>query len=199
MKTRRLSAFAGGRRRRPLVRTVLLVVAALPAAAAQERVSLIEETIRVPASDWRPVYLPLRQRPATVLGSFVVSPPGSVRVVLMTTRDLRRLEDGLSHQPLLSTGYEQSGGFRYSFRQPGEYVLVIDNRLDARGPADVRLRVSLEFSPARPAARTLSPRRRLAVVALSLAMFAAIVLWSGRRLLRAMSEQRTPGQPPPSS
>jgi hypothetical protein len=167
-------------------------------AAAPGRISVVEESVRVPASGWRPVFLPLRQRPVTVVCSFAVSPPGSVRVALMTRHDLLRLEDGLSHRSLASTGYERDGGFRLHVSQPGDYVLVIDNRLDARAPADVHLRVALEF-PGRPAARTLSPGRKLAVTALSLAGFALIVGWSGRKLLRAMRGQRTRGQPPPSA
>jgi len=65
-----------------------------------------------------------------------------------------------------------------------------------QAPAVVHLRVSVAFLP-HPGARTLPAERRVAVVALSLALFFAIVLWSGRRLLRAMHEQKNREWPPP--
>ena len=43
----------------------------------------------------------------------------------------------------------------------------------------------------------LSPERKFVVVVVSVVGFLAIVIWAGRRLLRAMREQRNRGQPPP--
>jgi hypothetical protein len=167
-------------------------------AATGSPMSLMDETVQVPASGWRSVQVLLRQRTATVVCAFTTAPPRSVRVALMRIGDVRHLEAGRPHRVLVATPYRASGAFRYAVGEPGEYAIVVDNRLDARGPADVRLRVLLDFGRAVPEARVLSPARRLSVVVLSLSFFVGVTCWSGRLLLRAIRAQRTPGPPPPS-
>ena len=56
-----------------------------------------------------------------------------------------------------------------------------------RGPVDVRLRVSLDFSArGRPRAQVLSPERRFAVIVISATLFLGIVFYSARKLLGVM-------------
>ena len=75
-----------------------------------------------------------------------------------------RLEAGQGYHTLAATAYQRSGGLAY-WAEAGDYVVAVDNRLEGRGPADVRLRVWLVFeSPAAPP-RTLSPERRAVVEA----------------------------------
>jgi len=176
---------------RPLFCLVLL-------AAAPDRITVMEETVRVERSSWRPVLLPVRRAPAMMECSFAVAAPGKARLALMRMDDFRRLEAGKAHAVIASTGFERGSRFRVRLSAPGDYALVVDNRLEGRGPADVHLRVQVEFA-ARPRARMLSRERRAAVVAVSLAGFFGIVWWSSRKLLRAMRAQRTPGPPPPSA
>lgn len=166
------------------------------AAGAQPAV-LLEETIEVPAGGWRAFRVLLKQRPAEVSCSFEVAEGRSgVRVAILQAAEFRRLRAGRRARLVVSTFFQRSGSFRHALSTPGEYVLLVDNRRQMQASTEVRLRVELEFLPARTA-RTLSPERRRAIVAASLAGFFAIVLWSSRRLLRAMRDQRSRGWPPP--
>jgi hypothetical protein len=158
---------------------------------------LLDEAVQVPPGDWRPFRILLQQRPAEVRCSFaVLEGRAGVRLAILRATEYRRLRAGRRARLLVSTVFQRAGGFRYALPEPGEYVLIVDNRREMQAPAIVRLRVSVDFLPY-PAARTLPAERRMAVVILSLTLFLAIVWWSGRRLLRAMREQKNRGSPPP--
>lgn len=174
--------------------TALLLLLPTPAS-----LPLIDETFRVRASGWRAVPVILRQRPADLVCSFsVVSGGSGVRMSL--ARILRSRSGSLTTHRLAATPYARSDGFRYGVREPGEYAILLDNRLEGRGPAEVHLKVSVVFIDASaPVVRVLPPKRRLLIVVLSLLGFAAIVFWSGRRLLSAIQRQRNRGQPAPFS
>jgi hypothetical protein len=81
-----------------------------------------------------------------------------------------------------------AGHIRMALVSRNEYAIVLDNQLgDGKTPM-VRLRVWLDFGvPAGPNATTLSPPRRLAVFAISCAVFFAIVFFAGRKLLAAFA------------
>ena len=67
----------------------------------------------------------------------------------------------------------------------GEYSVIVDN-IEGRTPVEVQLRVSLRFSGnnAKQVGQ-LSTGRRAAVIGISLALFLAVVGYSGRKLLAA--------------
>ena len=67
---------------------------------------------------------------------------------------------------------------------PDDYVIVVEN--DAEAPAEVLLRISLDFTRAGPRVTKLSPQRQFTVIAISFAVFFGIVTWSARKLLRAV-------------
>jgi hypothetical protein len=165
-------------------------------AAPSERLRLVEETIVVPPGGQQAVGVVLKQRAADVLCSFsVVSEGPRVRLALVRMSP----SEGTATRTLAVTAYQKSGGLRYGVGEPGEYAVIVDNRQERRRPAAVALRVSLMFTEGRSGAvRVLSAERRLAVVVLSMLGFLAIVVWSGKRLLRAIREQRNHEPPPPS-
>jgi len=164
-----------------------MILALLLLFAPAERVVLVDELIRVPPSQWQAVDFALKQRPATIECKFSVeSGPSGVRVALLDRRELRRFRAREAHRVILSTGFQKSGGFRYS-SGTGEYSLVIDNGLEGRGPAQVRLTVALSFGGrAQPHVQELSTRRRVMVILLSLLFFSAIAFPAARRLQRAL-------------
>jgi hypothetical protein len=177
---------------------MLALVLALAAAraAAPRALPLIDETVTVPAADWRGIGIPLRRQPARIECGFSVASGGSgVRVALLDRGQFERMNAGQGHRELAATAYRRSGGFAYG-AHPGDYVLVVDNRMEGRGPAEVRLEVTLIFDDARPVPRTLSPERRAAVVALSVLFFAAVAWIAGRRLLRAFAAPPRGPSPP---
>jgi hypothetical protein len=163
----------------------MILALALLAAAAQERVTLLDEVFEVPRSGWRAVDVALKQRPAIIDCRFSVVRGGSgVRVALLQREHLGRFRGGQPHRVLLSTGFESRGGFRHA-PGLGDYSLLLDNRLEGRGPASVRLEVALEFGRGgQPLVRELSTGRRVVVILTSLAVFAAILWYASRRLRR---------------
>ena len=157
----------------------------------------MDETVEVPAAQWRAFDLELRQKPAMVTSNFAVVHGGSgVRMALLRRDDLDRLRAGERHRELAATEYERAASLRYPARE-GAYSLVIDNRLEGREPASVHLRVALVFTDGMPAAIELPPGRKAAVIALSILFFALVVYFAGRKLGPALSKSPPRNPPPP--
>jgi hypothetical protein len=160
--------------------------------AAATHVDLVNETVGVPAGDWRYVEVGLKQRPAFVSADYTVEPgSGEVRLALMERDQLERLPGkpvggALPDGVLAITGAGRSGRLRYRAPVRGEYAVVIDNRLGSRAAA-AHLRVSLDFG-GRPGLEVtrLSPARQLTVIMITFAVFFAIVSYSARRLLQGI-------------
>jgi hypothetical protein len=160
--------------------------------AAVTRVDLVNEVVLVPAGDWRYVEVGLKQRPAFVSADYKVEPgSGEVRLALMERDQLERLRGKPGHGALPDgvlaiTAPGRSGRLRYRAPVRGEYAVVIDNRRASRAAA-AHLRVSLDFGgrPG-PEVTRLSPARQLTVIAVTFAVFFAIVGYSARRLLQGI-------------
>ncbi len=154
---------------------LLLILALAPG-----RLALIDETFEVPAGESRNVGLGLRQRAAVIDCRFeVVSGRSGVRVALREQKTSRLLA---------STAFEREGAFRVQV-PAGDYALVLDNRLDPRQPAEVRITVTVAppLPPARP--RELSSGRRLVLVVASLLFFVAVGGYSLVKIRRALARR----------
>jgi hypothetical protein len=152
---------------------------------AASRVQLVDEVYQIPAKEWRYVELGLKQRPAVVLARYEVTEgPPELRLALLASENLEKLRAGAPHSVMAVTHEAASGSLNYQVREPGDYVLVIDNQGSA--PAGVRTRIWLDFGPRGPAVTQLSPRWQLLVIAISFAVFFGIVTYSARRLLKVV-------------
>jgi hypothetical protein len=171
-----------------MIAALLLLLAAAP-----ERVVLIDEVVAVPAKGWRDFAITLRQRPAVLECRYTVSGGSGVRALLLQRSDVERLREGRPHQPIAATAFVHAGALRAAPPVPGDYSLVLDNALEGRGPALVRLTVSLTFGVAQPAARELPAGRRLTVICLSALFLFAVAGYVGWRLHIAL------GRPPHGS
>jgi hypothetical protein len=147
------------------------------------RVLVVDDRAVVPAGEWRALELGLQQRVGVVECSFqVVSRGGRVRFMLMTMRDLRNLRDGKRHTVLDATPYAASGSFSYRVPSPGDYVIVMDNRFDGRGPAELRLKVSVDYTDEVAVTPRYAPQStRTTVIALSTLFFLAVCTYFARR------------------
>jgi hypothetical protein len=156
--------------------------------AASSRVELVRDEVRVAPNKWGWVEVNLRQRPAAVIASYQVQPGGpEVRFALMRREDLGPLLEDLPHSTLIVDGPAHAGTLHYFIGEPGDYALVVDNRVENGKPARVRLNVWLDFGE--PAPYTgISPTRRLVVIALSFAFFFGIAAYSMRRLWQAVKK-----------
>ncbi|HZT30524.1 MAG TPA: hypothetical protein VFA33_11600 [Bryobacteraceae bacterium] len=164
-----------------ILSALLLLLAAAP------RVELVDEVFEIPAAEWRYFEISLKQQPVTVGCDYEVQSRGAqVRVALLTRADMIRMRQGDLYGVVASTGFGSTGSARFPVHLPGQYALIVDNRAPAPRPAKVHLRVYLDFSRAMPQIGTLPPRRQLAVILISFVVFFGIVLWSGRKLLRAV-------------
>ena len=156
-------------------------------AAPSTSVLLVDELYQIPANEWRYVEVSLEQQPALVSADYRAEAGAKdVRLALLRRDDLERLRGGRAHGWLAETDAGPTGRLRFRVRDPGEYAIVVDNR-SGDGPASVYLKVGLDFGLGRaPEVTTLSPRRQLAVILISFAVFFGIVTWSARRLLRGV-------------
>ena len=146
--------------------------------ASATRVQLVDEPFDIPAHDWRfDNELGLHQHTATLIADYLVKSGGDVRLLLMTRADVERMSDGKPHGALMTVGPDHSGRLQYAVPQPGDYVLVVDNR-DNPEPARVHLSVWLDFRRV----TGISPQRQLTVILLSFAFFFGVVGWSARRI-----------------
>jgi hypothetical protein len=164
----------------------MIPIACLVLLAASTSVELADEQYRIPPRNWRYMEVTLKQRPALVIARFEVDAgPAGVRLELMTADELERLRAGQPPALLSVTPAGPAGRLFYDLPQAGNYMLVVENRGAAE--AEVHLRVLLDFSGRHSLTVTqITPLRRAVVVALSLAVFLAIVTYSARRLLRAI-------------
>jgi hypothetical protein len=146
-------------------------------------VVLTDGLVNVPTSYWRAVPVPVLDNDTTVHCSFDVRTKGAkVQALLMERSQAERFHLGRSINALYVTGLETSARFRQRVPEAGNYILILDNRLE-RQPAEVALRIELT-SPHGAAVREVPAERRKAVVALSLAFFGAVVVFSARQFLK---------------
>jgi hypothetical protein len=162
------------------------IVLSLLLAAANTRVTLLNEVVPVPAGDWRYAEVTLKQRPAWISAQYEAAGNQEVRLALLRREDLDFLRQDFPPGVLAVTSRASSGRLVYDAPLRGVYAVLVDNRAGAQAAA-VHLRVFLDFG-ARPGPEvtTLSPARRLAVIAISFAVFFAIVIYSARRLFRGI-------------
>jgi len=156
------------------------MIAALLFLLAFSQMDLVEETVEIPAHDWRWVDRALAREPAMVDCVFQSDGRDArVRMVLLDRTDLNLWRVGRDHDEIAATPVGAHGTLRESVHDPDAYVAV-ENR--GSQPAHVHLRVFLE----NPRVRYLSRGRRIAVICISFGVFFAIVSFSAKKLLKAI-------------
>jgi len=154
------------------------------------RVELVDDSYDIPAGDWRYVELTLKQLPVTVLCDYTVEAGSDhVRLALLRRADLERMRRDLTHGVVAITEPGGRGHLQYHLRNPGDYVVMVDNRLQSHKASHVHLRVVLDFvgsGSSGPAITYVPKERRLVVILVSFAVFFGIVTWSAKKLLHAV-------------
>jgi hypothetical protein len=145
---------------------------------------LTETVVKVPASHWTAIRLDINQNSTTVYVDFEVRNGSKIRAMVLSREEAERLNRGRSVRPLFSSGFVQSDQFRVLMRDTGDYVLLLDNRLNERFPAEVALKIELTNIDDSQV-RYVPAARRHATVALSLLFFGAVVVFSAVKFLRA--------------
>ena len=147
------------------------------------------QQIRLEPGEYRWIPLKVKQVPTEIACQYQVSEGApSVHAELLTMRDFRLLARGIQHESLAISREGQNAEFRRIVGFKGEYAAVITNRKNA-GPVVVSFDVRTEVDPANATvAQTLPPRRKLAVILISFAVFFVTVVWWGVKLTRAIRE-----------
>ena len=168
-----------------------MILLALLLGTLSNRLLMVDETVRIRPGEFTTFNLSLQQRPAVVDLAFKTqtpSPTVSVALLgppdgLVNTRERRQF--------LRAVSKESYGAFRFPARRLGDYEILVDNRENKDKEAVVALKVTLGFNePGTLRPETVSPERRLSIVAVSLAFFGAVVAWSGRKLLAAIESRK---------
>ncbi len=157
---------------------------ALLLSTAAAAIVLVDETYRIPATEWRFVNVVLKQQTATLDCEFMTgSNSPTVRLALVNRKHLESLRGGEQDKMIASTPFQGQGRLRSTIREPGEYAVIIDNRGATSAEAIVQLKISVDFSgELEKQVRYLSPERRFAVILTSLVVFAGIATYSARKL-----------------
>jgi hypothetical protein len=169
------------------MRRALLAGLAAVSIASAERVVQFDGTVRIGRNLWHAVAIGPPETPARVECAFtVVAGSPAVRAFIATRREAERFRDGAGYRAAAETSYLADGVLQYRITRPGDYMVIVENRGTGAEAVTVRLRVEMFFrDTAGVAARQLDPARRRLVVGLSLAFFAVVAGWSGRRLWSA--------------
>ena len=155
---------------------MLLVVAMLT--------TMVNGVVTTPKSHWKSVPLEAYQPNTSIDVSFEIPQHVSrIQVSVVTLADAQRFQQGRSYRPICMSAYERSARMRCTLADAGPYAVLIDNRLDTRFDAAVKLKVE-QISPSVVAARTLPPQRRLIVITVSILFFLGVVMYSARQLMR---------------
>ncbi len=172
--------------------TVALAASFVTLPASGHADLLIDDNVQISPAKVRPLDFDVSVKGTRVLCTYHVEAGRSgVRAVLMKRGDIRLWLAGRAHSILTSTGYADSGGFSWLVAEPGAYSIVLDNRLDARDNAVVRLQVRLISGDGInvPVQRAV-PARANVVVWTSLFLFALLILLSGWRIQVALERRR---------
>ena len=164
--------------------------ATLPASGLAD--VLIDEDVQISPSKVRPLEFDIIVRGTRVLCTYHVEQGRSgVRAVLLKRSDVRLWLHDKPHRVLASTTYADSGGFSSVVAEPGAYSIVLDNRLEGRENAVVRLQVKLVSGSGMdvPVQVAIATRAQI-VVWTSVLLFAVLALVAGWRIRLAWERRR---------
>jgi hypothetical protein len=175
----------------------MLAVAALAASfatlpAAGHSDVLIDEDVQISPAKVRPLEFDVGPGGTRVLCTYHVEQGRSgVRAVLLKRNEVRLWLSGRAHRILASTAYADSGGFSLLVEEPGAYSIVLDNRMEGRDNAIVRLQVNLvSGSGVDVPVQTAASTRAQILVWTSVLLFALLALFSGWRIHLALERRR---------
>lgn len=167
------------------------------AAAAQHREELTY-SFDIDPGEWRYFEFPVKEKDARLEVQFEArtnhGSPG-IRVAVMSQEEFQRFRGNQPHQEIGASDYRARGTLKARLAEPGQYVVVIDNREKSQRRRHVEMESVLVTGPDPETlpVEYLSPEKRAVVVMVSAAGFLLILALAGRALWRAT--RRRPLQP----
>jgi hypothetical protein len=146
-------------------------------------VVLTNGPLNIPPARWQAISVMVEAPGTHVEIAFDVKSGARVQASLMTAAQAVRFNRGRDPQPICASGFREHERMRCRVPEAGQHVLLIDNRIASRAPTLLNLSVELH-PPVNVVVRELPPERKRLVIAVSLAFFGAIVLFSARQFLK---------------
>jgi hypothetical protein len=146
-------------------------------------VVLTRGPLNIPPAQWQAISVPIPAPGTQVEIELEVRSGSRVQALLMTAAQAVRFNRGRAPVPICASGFRRQATLRCRVAEPGQHVLIVDNRIESRQPALIDLTVELH-PPADVIVRELPPERRRLVIALSLGFFGAVVLFTARQFLK---------------
>lgn len=141
-------------------------------------------TVTVPPAHWTSMAVPVDRNGSTIYVTFdVADGDPAIQAMILTRVDAERFNRGRSNKPLLMSGFRHSDRFRLLVPDAGDYVLMLDNRLNAGQPARVALQLEVSH-PGEVGVTTVPEARKRATEALSVLFLGAVVVFSAVKFLR---------------
>ena len=172
--------------------TLMLVPLTAGAPSRTHMDTVLDETVPVGPGKIRTLDLPLGAPNARVVCQYsVLEGRSGVRVLLMARQDAERWWRGQSHTILAGTSYGHGGSFSYRAQSPGDYRIVLDNRMEDHDAASVLLRVHvIHGEGGGTSLYGPDPGRAQIAVWSSVGLFLICVGWSGLRIRDALERRR---------
>ena len=166
----------------------ILVFALAPVWGLTQQLVLDEE-VKVGPGKIRTLDLEVEAKGRIVCEHHVVDGQSGVRVVLLKKAEAEKWVKGEAHSTLAGTSFGHDGEFSHRVAAGDEYRLVLDNRMEGRSGALVRLRVTVVTGETTVAARGADRGRGQTAVWVSVTLFLVICAGAGWRLRRAWVER----------
>jgi len=172
---------------------LLLSLLVLAASAPPKITTLYDDQVKVGPGRIRTLDISLPVRPVRIICTYDVIQGGSgVRVVLLKKEDAERWLRGEAHEVQASTSYSMRGAFSFKPVDPDHYQLVLDNRMEGRGPTDVHLLVrTVEAEEVAGPVRTADRTKGRTLVFASMAVFAVVAGLFAVRLRRGLDARES--------
>lgn len=173
-------------------RALALALLSAPWALGLTQEVVLDEEVRVGPGKLRTLDLEMEANGRVVCEHHLVQGKTGVRVVLLRKSEAARWARGEAHSTLGGTAFLHDGSFTQSLKKGEQYRLVLDNRMEGRSSALVRLRVTVVLGEPAAAVRGPDPARGQAAVWLSVALFLGISAGAGWKLRAAWVERKPP-------
>jgi hypothetical protein len=144
---------------------------------------VLEGDVVVPRSHWRAIDVRVAH-PGTLVKTSFREPAGASRLqaYIVTRANADRFAEGAALRPLAMTSFEREGMFYFIADRAGDYILLLDNRMEGRREVPVHVRV--ESLPPANTVRTVPAERRRVVELASVLFVLAVVAYSARQLMK---------------
>jgi hypothetical protein len=144
---------------------------------------VLEGEVVVPRAHWRAIDVKVPHA-GTMLKATFRAPENlsRIQVYFVTRENAERFARGGALRSLATTTFEDEGVFHHVVHEPGDYILLLDNRVEGRQAT--RVNVKIELLPPPATVRTVPPERRRLVELASVLFVLAVVAYSARQLMK---------------